>query len=178
MPTSRRYLLATAGAAGLTSLATSASAGVPKDPAMDRTVAELVRRSEEANDALMRGDVDRYRALVPLTDDFTLMSPFGGTPSRSAGLTEEEWAAIGRFFRNGMLKQELVETYGSADMIVLVVTEHALHVEVGSLPAQDWSLRVTLVYRREGPDWLLAHRHADSLANGVTLEQAAELARG
>lgn len=178
MPTSRRSLLAAASAAGLTSLATSAAVGSHQDPAIDRTVAKLVRRSEEANDALMRGDVDRYRALVPLTDDFTLMSPFGGTPSRSAGLTDEEWAAIGRFFRSGMLKQELVEAYGSADMIVLVVMEHAQHVEVGGLPAQDWSLRVTLVYRRDGSEWLLAHRHADSLANGITVEQAAALARG
>ncbi|NGN45121.1 nuclear transport factor 2 family protein [Mesorhizobium sp. CGMCC 1.15528] len=178
MPASQHSLLATAGAAGITSLSTSAPAGPPKDPAVDHTVAELVRLSEEANNALMQGDVDRYRALVPLSDDFTLMSPFGGTPSRSARLTDEEWAAIGRFFRNGMLKQELVQAYGSADMVVLVVMEHARHVEVGGLPAQDWSLRVTLVYRREGTKWRLTHRHADSLARGITLEQAAALARG
>ena len=30
------------------------------------------------NAALLRGDVDRYRTMVPYTDDFTLMSPFGG----------------------------------------------------------------------------------------------------
>jgi len=178
MPTSRRSLLAAAGAAGITSLATSAPAESHQDSAIDRTVAELARRSEEANDALMQGDIDRYRALVPLADDFTLMSPFGGTPSRSARLTDEQWAAIGRFFRNGMLKQELVEAYGSADMIVLAVMEHAQHVEVGGLPAQDWLLRVTLVYRRDGSEWLLAHRHADSLAKGITVEQAAALARG
>jgi ketosteroid isomerase-like protein len=178
MPISRRSLLAAAGAAGITSLATSAPAQAQEDTAIDQAVADLVRRSEEANDALMRGDVDRYRAMIPLTDDFTLMSPFGGTPSRSARLTDEEWAAIGRFFRNGTLKQELVEAYGSADIIVLAVMEHAQHVEVGGLPAQDWSLRVTLVYRRDGAEWRLAHRHADSLSKGITLEQAAALARG
>jgi len=178
MSTSRHSLLAAAGAAGVTSLAAGAPAGPSKDPAVDQAVAKLVRLSEEANNALMQGDVDRYRALVPLSDDFTLMSPFGGTPSRSAQLTDEEWAAIGRFFRNGTLKQELVEAYGSADMIVLAVMEHAQHVEVGGLPAQDWSLRVTLVYRREGTKWRLAHRHADSLAGAITLEQAAALARG
>lgn len=138
----------------------------------------LVERSETANDALMRGDVDQYRAMIPLTDDFTLMSPFGGTPSRSARLTDEEWAEIGRFFRNGVLKQELVEAYGSADMIVLAVIERAQHVEVGGLPAQDWSLRVTLVYRRDGAEWRLAHRHADPLAKGISHEQSAALARG
>ena len=43
----------------------------------------------------------------------------------------------------------MVQSYASADMVVLAVIERA-HVEVGGLPAQDWSLRVTLVYRREG----------------------------
>ena len=51
-------------------------------------------------------------------------------------------------------------------------------VEVGGLPAQDWSLRVTLVYRREDAEWRLAHRHADPLVEGISLEQAAALARG
>ena len=144
---------------------------------VDETVAELIRRSAEANTALMRGDTDRYRALNPHADDFTLMSPFGGTPTRGSDLTDERWEAIGRFFRNGTFEQEVVQSYGSADMVVLVIIERC-HVAVGGLPAQEWPLRVTLVYCREGSDWRLAHRHADPLGNGVSLEQAAALARG
>ena len=64
-------------------------------------------------------------------------------------MTSERWEAMGRFFRNGTLEQEVVQSYGSADMVVLAVIERS-HVEVGGLPAQDWPLRVTLVYRREG----------------------------
>ncbi len=139
-------------------------------------VAELIQRSADANAALMRGDIEKYRALVPVTDDFTLMSPFGGTPTRGADMTSERWEATGRFFRNGTLEQEVVQTYASADMIVLAIIERA-RVEVGGLPLQDWPLRVTLVYRREGTEWLLAHRHADPLVAGVSLEQAAALAR-
>lgn len=140
-------------------------------------VAELVRRSADANAALMRGDVDRYRALVPIARDFTLMSPFGGTPTHGADMTSERWDAMRRFFRNGTLEQEVIQTYATADMVVLAVVERA-RVEVGGLPAQDWSLRVSLVYRRDGAEWLLAHRHADPLAAGVSLERAAALARG
>ncbi|MGH6864719.1 MAG: YybH family protein [Methyloceanibacter sp.] len=135
-----------------------------------------MQRSEESNSALMRGDIDGYTALISLAEDFTLMSPFGGTPTRGSDLTREWLEAMGRFFRNGRLEQEVVQSYGSDDMVVLATIERT-SVEVGGLPAQDWSLRVTLVYRREGPEWRLAHRHADPLVKGISLEQAATLAR-
>ncbi|KZE30217.1 DUF4440 domain-containing protein [Chelatococcus daeguensis] len=144
---------------------------------LTQVTAELVNRSAEAHGALMRGDLQRYRALITYTDDFTLMSPFGGPPTRASYFTPERMEAMGRFFRNGTFSQELVQAYTSADMIVLAIIEQQ-NVEVGGLPAQDWPLRVTLVYRSEGGEWRLAHRHADPLAKGITLEHAAALARG
>jgi ketosteroid isomerase-like protein len=140
-------------------------------------VSDLIQHSAQGNAALMQGDVARYKALVPYADDFTLMSPFGGAPSRASDYTPERIEAMGRFFRNGTFEQEVVQTYASADMVVLAVIERT-NVEVGGLPAQDWALRVTLVYRRDESGWRLVHRHADPLANGMTLEQAAVLGRG
>jgi ketosteroid isomerase-like protein len=52
------------------------------------------------------------------------------------------------------------------------------HVEVGGLAGQDWALRVTLVFRKEKGQWMLAHRHADPLVEGISLELAAALSRG
>jgi ketosteroid isomerase-like protein len=172
MSASRRSILAAAGG-GLASLPHSAAAQ-PTSGAS--AVAHLVQLSEDSNAALMAGDIDRYLGLISLTDDFTLMSPFGGEPSRGADYTDERMRAMGRFFRNGTLKMQLVAAYGSPDLVVLALVERA-HVEVGGLPAQDWALRVTLVYRRDGARWLLAHRHADPLVQGVSLEEAAALAR-
>ncbi|MFT3806651.1 YybH family protein [Arenimonas sp.] len=140
-------------------------------------VSELTRRSEEANAALLRGDVARWQELLPLSDDFTLMSPFGGVPSRRSEYTTDRIESMGRFFKGGTLEQEVVQTYAADDMVVLAVIERA-RVSVGDTPVQPWALRVTLVYRRVGETWLLAHRHADPLAAGVSLEEAARLARG
>lgn len=180
MPVSRRSLLATAGLSlasfGITG-ATSGSALAHEGSASDEEVARLARESASANAALMRGDVDGYRALITLAEDFTLMSPFGGTPTRGVQMTEERWEAMKRFFRNGTFEQEVVQSYASRDMVVLAIIER-VNGEVGGLPAQDWALRVTLVYRREGAEWRLAHRHADPLAASITLEQAAALGRG
>jgi ketosteroid isomerase-like protein len=143
---------------------------------MDDDVHKLIAVSEESNKSLMRGDIERYVALVKQADDFTLMSPFGGKPTRGA-LTHERMQEVGKFFKNGSLEQEVVHAYSSPDMVVLAIIERA-HVEVGGLPGQDWALRVTLVYRREGSEWRLAHRHADPLSHAVNLTQAAALARG
>ncbi len=145
-------------------------------PRMSSIIHDLTTLSEESNQALMRGDAERYFALIDQAEDFTLMSPFGGDPRRGA-IPHESIKAIGDFFRNGTLQLELIQAYSSPDMVVLATIERA-HVEVGGLPAQDWALRVTLVYRREGSAWRLAHRHADPLFNAIDLTEAAALARG
>lgn len=147
----------------------------PTPPAAASAVPLLVQRSRESNAALMQGDAARYQALLQLSPDFTLFSPFGGEPSRGA-LTPEKLERLARFFKHGDLEQELVQAYGSPDLVVLALIERT-NAEVGGLPSQPWALRVTLVYRREGNDWHLVHRHADPLAAGISLAESAELAR-
>jgi ketosteroid isomerase-like protein len=142
----------------------------------DTAVADLIRLSEDSNAALMRGDINRYLSLISLSQDFSLMSPFGGEPTHGRNITDETMRAMGRFFRNGTFEMEVVQAYGSRDMVTLALIERS-NVEVGGLPAQDWALRVTLVYRREGARWVLIHRHADPLVGGVTHAEAAALAR-
>ena len=80
-------------------------------------------------------------------------------------------------FRGGEADLELVQSHASGDMAVLVAIERQ-HGEVGGMPDQDWSLRVTLVFRREGPGWRLVHRHADPLVHAISMEHMAALARG
>jgi ketosteroid isomerase-like protein len=166
-----QILMATLGA-GLTLACASHQ---PKAPAED-SVELLIKRSKESNTALMRGDIEKYKSLLTLSSDFTLMSPFGGEPTRGVP-NEEGMQRMGRFFKNGTHEQELIRAYSSPDMVVLALIERS-RVEVGGLPSQDWALRVTLVYRREGDDWQLVHRHADPLVERVSLPQAATLARG
>src|SRR5262245_55654238 len=123
----------------------------------------------------MRGDIDGYLALIEHSKDYTLMAPFGGAPTRGFDTSSRE--AIAQFFKSGTFNQEVVATYATGDLVVLVTIER-VRAEVGGLPEQNWSLRVTQVFRREGAEWQLVHRHADPLVNGIRLEQAAALARG
>jgi ketosteroid isomerase-like protein len=139
--------------------------------------ATLIAHAAEKNAAFMRGDMQRWSELVCIAADFTLMQPFGGPASHGFDKSPERMATMARYFRNGKTGLEVAQSYASENMIVLVMIERQ-QAEVGGLPEQDWSLRVTEVYRRNGAEWQLAHRHADPIVRPIPLEQAAALARG
>jgi ketosteroid isomerase-like protein len=145
--------------------------------AASRAVVDLVRRTERAGAALIRGDIHEYLALIRHAEDYTLMQPFGGTPTRGFDPRPENVAALARFFKGGESTLEVTESYASGDLVVLVFIERQ-HATVGGLPEQDWSLRVTQVYRRSGAVWELVHRHADPLVHSIGIDRAAALARG
>lgn len=84
---------------------------------------------------------------------------------------------MGRFFKNGDFREEVVQTFASDDMIVLATIERT-NISVGGLPQQEWALRVTSVFKREGSQWKLAHRHADPFVEDVAVAEAARIARG
>jgi ketosteroid isomerase-like protein len=148
------------------------------DTASAVELSALVRRVADAAAAFIRGDMHTYLELIHHADDYTLMSPFGGEPRRGFDDSPKAIEAISRYFQNGEATLEVVETYASGDLAVLVVIERQ-HGEVGGLPDQDLSLRVTLVFRRTpDADWELVHRHADALVHGIELEQLSALASG
>jgi len=162
---------------GIVSTAVGGASGGAGGGAGDQDVAALEGRSANANKALVRGDIDGYLALIEHSKDYTLMNPFGGAPTHGFVDSPERRAGMAKFFTSGTLDQEVVATYASGELVVLVAIER-VRAEVGGLPEQDWSLRVTQVFRRDEAGWQLVHRHADPLVRGLTLEQAAALARG
>lgn len=147
----------------------------------DQELADLIQLTNAANDAWMRGDTDGYAALATQADDFTLMAPFGGAPTHGGSDWVQSLPEVSAAFRNGTSVLELVQTYASGDLVVLVMIERQWG-EVGGLPAQDWSLRVTQVYRREGANsevgWRMVHRHADPIVRAQSLSGIAAIARG
>jgi hypothetical protein len=64
-------------------------------------VAALVRKTEEANQALVRGDIAKYIELNPHAKDYLLMNPFGGTPTRGFDDSPERRAGMAKFFKSG-----------------------------------------------------------------------------
>jgi ketosteroid isomerase-like protein len=137
---------------------------------------QLLARAEAGNEAFVNGDMRRWLEIVgPVAADFTLMQPLGGV-SYGFDPSDEHLDQLARTFTQGDPSFELIESYGTRDMAVLVFIERQTAIVAG-LPPQDWSLRVTQVYRREGKVWALVHRHADPLVDNIGMARTAELAR-
>jgi ketosteroid isomerase-like protein len=143
----------------------------------DEELARLTELMAEAASALIRGDIRTYATLMRHADDFTLMPPSGGEPRRGFDGSDQALDALARYFHGGEAELDVLQSYTSGDLAVLVAIERQ-HGHVGALPEQEWSLRVTLVFRLDGSEWRLVHRHADPLVHAITEEQLAALARG
>lgn len=169
---SRRVAMAAAFVLPLVACA-SATARPSRD---SDALAGLIRRADAANAAFIRGDMRTWHDLAsPIAENFTLMQPLGGVSHGFDG-SDAHLAVLARTFTSGEATMELVQAYAVSDMAVLVFIERQTSV-VADLPAQDWSLRVTQVYRRRGASWELVHRHADPLVSNIGMERTAALAR-
>ena len=143
----------------------------------EQDIAALIERWAQATRLYLDGDLRAYAAIARHATDYTLFPPNGG--GARAGFDDSDdaaaWAA--RTFQGGQVSLEVAQTYRSVDLAVLVAVERQAGA-FGGLPRQDWSMRVTLVFRRDGTHWRLLHRHADPLVREVTPETFAALARG
>jgi ketosteroid isomerase-like protein len=140
-------------------------------------IPELVDLWSAAAQAYMNGDLPTYAGLARHGEDYTLMPPNGGDPRRGFDGSEEAGEWLARTFLGGDTDVDVFETYASGDLAVLVAVERQQGT-VAPLPRQDWSLRITLVFRREDGAWRLVHRHADPLTRSLDPALFAEIARG
>jgi ketosteroid isomerase-like protein len=143
----------------------------------EQDIAALIERWSEAAQLYIDGDLRAYAAIARHAEDYTLLPPGGGGARSGFDGSDDavEWTA--RTFRGGRAELEVFKTYRSGDLAVLVAVERQVGA-VGDLPLQDWSLRITLVFRREETGWRLVHRHADPLVRPVNAELFAAIARG
>src|SRR3954469_22603821 len=143
----------------------------------EQDITALIARWSEAAQLYVDGDLRAYAAIARHAEDYTLLPPHGGDARSGFDASDDavEWTA--RTFRGGQSELVVFKTYTSGDLVVLVAVERQAGT-VGDLPPQDWSLRITLVFRREGTGWRLVHRHADPLVRQGGPDLFAGFARG
>ena len=105
------------------------------------------------------GDVEPWARLWSTRDPVTL---FGGAGSASGtGEVRKvlDWLA-GLFGGHVDDRQDLVAAGASGDLAYTVAVEHKT-VDTPGGERVTYALRATHVYRREGGEWRIVHRHGD-----------------
>ena len=145
--------------------------------ANDPIVQKLLTDARSAQLMWMSGDSAAYATLMAHTPTFTIFGPFGG-PS-PPGWSEEfakAQASAARQFQGAVSSTiDLVQSYVAGDLIVLVMIERNVEKFGGYEQPQQWDLRVTQVYERDGANWRIVHRHVDPLVTRRNLAQTLQL---
>jgi hypothetical protein len=152
-----------------------AGASGPRDG--DTLVQQLLTQGEDASRRWMNGDSTGYANLMAHTDRFTIFGPLGG-PSPigwSEGFARAQ-AAGARQFRGGISSTvELVQSYVSDSLIVVVKIERNRVRIAGREQPEEWVERSTEVYMHQGSEWKIVHRHSDPLIEHRSLAQTLDL---
>ena len=123
----------------------------------------------QALDAFLRGDPGPVTEHFSRLDDVTLVNPLG-LPRVGRAAVEEGIAAAAANFEDGSVQFEDLSRFSTPDLGYVVYLERADVRLVGSDETVPSSLRVTMVFRREGDTWKVAHRHADPITTARPIE--------
>jgi ketosteroid isomerase-like protein len=129
---------------------------------------ELMQAIEEdhrALNALILGDPEPKKGVFSECDDVTLANPLG-LPIKGRREVEKMLDRVASQMRDGEPHRfQRVSEYATGDLAYVVEIERTAGVRLVTEGEQTapFSLRATTVWRREGGEWRIAHRHADPI---------------
>ena len=129
-----------------------------------------IEASHRALDQIARGDPSGFFDLFSSREDATLANPFG-PPVRGKGQIQEAGRRAASNYRDGRALQ--FETYAkcvTTDLAYILEVERFEAKVGGSDEMTPIALRTTSVFRHEGGDWKLVHRHADPITTSRPAE--------
>lgn len=133
-------------------------------PSIDQEFRVFLARRQEATAAFFNGDPGPWKAQAAQTDAITMFGGFGGHERGWAAVDDRyTWAAAAN--AEGSVQIELLACDVTADLAYTVAIERGAVRPSGGSAFAPKALRVTEIFRRDGSDWKLIHRHADPLVS-------------
>jgi ketosteroid isomerase-like protein len=125
---------------------------------------QFMKEREDAARAYVSGDAAPLRSISTRVSPATFFGPQGGYRQGADDVFSkyEHDAAI--FEPGGDSNFEILQMAASEGIAYWVGFQRADARMSGSTEVIPMNLRVTEVFRREGAEWKLIHRHADTLA--------------
>jgi ketosteroid isomerase-like protein len=118
----------------------------------------------KAADSYANGDSAPVLSLLTRHAKSTFFGPGGGYTEGAREVASTHEKAAQAFQPGGKNELELLQVFAGESVAYWVGIQHAKVRMRGKDELVPMSLRVTEVFRREGDDWKLVHRHADMLA--------------
>ena len=119
----------------------------------------------QALELYVKGDPEPVMEFVSRRDDVTLANPLG-PPRRGPADVDKAIAEGAAQLSDGSVRHiEEVSRYCTPDLGYVVQLERTQARLAGSRDISPIALRVTLIFRREGDTWKVAHRHADPITS-------------
>lgn len=125
---------------------------------------EFMRRRQKAAEAYVSGDAIPLSEIVARSPPATFFAPRGGARRGPAEVTATYAEDARHFAKGGETHFEVLHQGSSGDVGYWVGFQRARARLRGRTEVEPMNLRVTEVFRREGGEWRLVHRHADTLA--------------
>lgn len=133
-----------------------------------REFERFMRQREAASQAYVQGDAEPLSHIVAESSPATFFPPTGGY-TKGTGQVAARYAKDAESFERGSSFSFDIMQMASSDGVAYwtgyMRGQARLHGKPDPIPM---SLRVTEVFRREGDDWKMVHRHADPLAEAKT----------
>jgi ketosteroid isomerase-like protein len=118
----------------------------------------------QALDQYMKGDAEPALDLISRAEDVTLANPLG-PPTRGPENVRMAARQAAAALRDGSVRGfEEVVRYSTPDLGYVVQLERTqARFEGTGTTMNPITLRVTMIFRREGETWRVVHRHADPI---------------
>jgi ketosteroid isomerase-like protein len=129
-----------------------------------RDFEQFMKRREAAARAYTNGDAAPLGQITAQAGDATFFSPRGGYVAGAEAVFATYERDATAFAPGSESNFEILQMAASDGLAYWVGFQRAtVHMQGRSEPL-PFNLRVTEVFRRDGADWKLVHRHADPLA--------------
>jgi len=126
---------------------------------------QFMKQRETAARAYVQGNPSPLSRMATHHSPATFFAPMGGYEQGASSVSSKYEHDAASFKPGGDSHFEILQMEAGDEFAYWVGFQRATAQMEGSKEAVPFNLRITEVFRREGNDWKLVHRHADSLVD-------------
>lgn len=124
----------------------------------------FMKQRERAAEAYVCGDAGPVDQIATRESPASFFPPSGGRVTGASDVAARYSKDAASFAKGSTGKFEILHMHASDGLAYWVGLQHAQVNLQGKDEPVPFHLRVTELYRREGNEWKMIHRHADPLA--------------